>query len=63
LDARPTANPTRVHVILSGRAPDRERQFVDIRLQAVARALDSSEAETLTIPVGLVVFMEAPKGP
>lgn len=55
LDAQPTVNPARIRVTVSGVAPLRARESARITLQAVARTLGSSESETLTIPITLVV--------
>ncbi len=55
LDAVPTADPSRVQVTLCGRAPGRSRQSVVIQIEVVARTLGSSGAETIVVPVGLVV--------
>ena len=55
LDATPTVNPSRVRITLSGTAPLRARTAVDIKVQIVARTLGSGEAETLTIPITLIV--------
>ncbi len=55
LDATPTVNPSRVRVTISGTAPARPRQSVDIRLEVVARTLGSGGVETITVPVLLIV--------
>lgn len=55
LDATPTVNPSRVRITLSGTAPTRARTVVEIKVQVVARTLGSSEIETLTVPITLVV--------
>ncbi len=55
LDFVPTANPSRVRVTISGTAPLRSRTNVDIKVQVVARTLGSSDVETLTVPITLLV--------
>ncbi len=60
LDTTPTANPNRVRITVSGRAPFRERQAVDIRLRVAGTTLAEPGEESITVPITLVVFAKSP---
>ena len=55
LDVAPTRDPSRVRVTVSGHAPLRTRQAVNIKLRFDARTLGSTGSEALEVPVTLVV--------
>jgi len=54
LDARPVG-ASRVRVTLSGYAPLRSREHVDIEIEVVATTLTSADTETIRVPVTLIV--------
>jgi hypothetical protein len=46
---------------VSGRAPLRERQAVDIRIRIAGSTLSEPGEDSLVVPITLVVFAKQPK--
>lgn len=61
LDVRPTANPGRARITVSGAAPMRQRHMIDLRVEVQARTLDSGQLETIVVPINLSVRVPRPR--